>query len=95
MVDVNYIQTEHEPMEIKRSASGAQMGTQGRTQASGTMTKPATSTTIGFAPSCNCNATSARGVVYDPFMGSGTTALVARALGRDYLGAELSPALDS
>lgn len=31
------------------------------------------------------------GVVYDPFMGSGTTALVARKHGRDYIGSELNP----
>ena len=33
----------------------------------------------------------AGGVVYDPFMGSGTTALVARRLGRHYIGSELNP----
>jgi DNA modification methylase len=31
------------------------------------------------------------GVVFDPFMGSGTTALVARKHGRDYIGSELNP----
>lgn len=31
------------------------------------------------------------GIVLDPFMGSGTTALVARRLGRHFLGTELSP----
>lgn len=31
------------------------------------------------------------GVVLDPFMGSGTTALVARGIGRDYIGIELNP----
>lgn len=31
------------------------------------------------------------GVVIDPFMGSGTTALAARGLGRSFLGAELNP----
>ena len=31
------------------------------------------------------------GVVLDPFMGSGTTAVVARKLGRQYLGIELNP----
>ena len=29
-------------------------------------------------------------LVYDPFMGSGTTAFVARSLGRDYIGSEIS-----
>ena len=31
------------------------------------------------------------GIVYDPFMGSGTTAFVAKKLGRHYLGSELNP----
>lgn len=31
------------------------------------------------------------GVVYDPFMGSGTTALVARRLNRHFIGSELNP----
>lgn len=33
----------------------------------------------------------AGGVVLDPFMGTGTTAIVARALGRHYIGFELNP----
>lgn len=33
----------------------------------------------------------AGGVVLDPFMGAGTTALVARELGRHYVGIELNP----
>lgn len=32
------------------------------------------------------------GVVLDPFIGSGTTAVVAKSLGRNYLGIELNPA---
>lgn len=31
------------------------------------------------------------GIVLDPFMGSGTTALVASRLGRDYIGSDLNP----
>lgn len=31
------------------------------------------------------------GVVFDPFMGSGTTGIVARKLGRNFLGCELNP----
>ncbi len=32
------------------------------------------------------------GIVYDPFMGAGTTAYVAKKLGRHFLGSELNPA---
>jgi len=32
----------------------------------------------------------AGGVVLDPFMGAGTTAVVAKELGRDYVGIELN-----
>jgi site-specific DNA-methyltransferase (adenine-specific) len=42
-------------------------------------------------PSCSCGGASELGIVLDPFMGAGTTALVAEALGRDWLGVELNP----
>lgn len=32
-----------------------------------------------------------KGIILDPFMGAGTTAVVARSLGRQYLGCELNP----
>ncbi|HEY4811171.1 MAG TPA: site-specific DNA-methyltransferase [Solirubrobacteraceae bacterium] len=40
---------------------------------------------------CECEATTRPGLVLDPFMGSGTVALVAREHGRDWLGIELNP----
>jgi len=40
-------------------------------------------------PSCACNAETAKAIVLDPFMGSGTVALVAAELGRDFLGIEI------
>ncbi len=40
---------------------------------------------------CRCKAPARRGLTLDPFLGSGTTALVARELGRDWLGVELNP----
>jgi len=40
---------------------------------------------------CECNAPTRPGLVLDPFMGSGTTAIVARRYGRDWLGIELNP----
>ena len=51
-------------------------------------------TTTGWLPSCDCGVPIEQNVpaiVLDPYMGSGTTALVAYALGRDYVGIELNP----
>lgn len=39
---------------------------------------------------CSCNAGWRKGIVLDPFMGSGTTAVVARKLGRNWIGIELN-----
>ncbi|MDM2496000.1 site-specific DNA-methyltransferase [Mycobacteroides abscessus] len=44
-----------------------------------------------IAPTCDCNAAREPGLVLDPFMGSGTTAVAAEKLGRDWLGIELNP----
>ncbi len=46
--------------------------------------------TTGWQPSCDCNADTVPGLVLDPFMGSGTVALVAHRLDRDFIGFELS-----
>jgi site-specific DNA-methyltransferase (adenine-specific) len=40
---------------------------------------------------CGCGVGTHPGLVLDPFMGSGTVALVARRHGRDWLGIELNP----
>lgn len=45
----------------------------------------------GLQPTCRCRGGSRPGIVLDPFMGAGTTAVVAEALRRDWLGIELSP----
>jgi len=45
--------------------------------------------TVGWTD-CGCGAGFEPGIVLDPFMGAGTTALVARKSGRDYIGIELN-----
>jgi len=45
----------------------------------------------GWLPSCEHDYPAVPATVLDPFMGSGTTAAVARALGRSSVGIELSP----
>jgi len=83
---------EREPMEIKRSGRGVALGNYGKTAASGTMTKPATSVTIGWQPTCTCqNEGKGRCIVLDPFMGSGTTGMVAAMHQRNFIGFELNP----
>lgn len=42
-------------------------------------------------PGCTCGRAWRAGIVLDPFVGSGTTAVVAERLGRDWLGIELRP----
>jgi len=51
--------------------------------------------TIGWQPTCKCNAGKKPCVVLDPFLGSGTTAMVAYKHDRKFIGIELSkPYLD-
>jgi site-specific DNA-methyltransferase (adenine-specific) len=46
---------------------------------------------VGELDRCDCFAPSRRGVVLDPFFGTGTVGIVAEKHGRDWLGIELSP----
>ncbi|MGH7771420.1 MAG: DNA methyltransferase [Candidatus Binatia bacterium] len=41
---------------------------------------------------CRCELGSEPGIVFDPFAGAGTTLLVAKKMGRRWLGCELNPA---
>ena len=48
--------------------------------------------TLGWKPTCNCGIKeTVPALVLDPFMGSGTTAVVAAKLGRNYFGCEINP----
>jgi len=47
---------------------------------------------LGGCKPCVCGAPARPGLVLDPFFGTGTVGLVARTLGRDWLGIELNPA---
>ena len=49
-----------------------------------------TDQTLGWRPSCDCGADIVPATVLDPFLGSGTTALVAIEEGRKCIGIELS-----
>ena len=77
-------------MVIRRSERTHELG---RTRSSGTMLQPATSETIGWAPSCACPAhTPIPCTVLDPFGGAGTTALAALQNGRHAILVELNAA---
>jgi len=48
------------------------------------------SITTGYRPTCSCNAGTSSGIVFDPFVGSGTTVATAIQLGRKGIGLDLS-----
>lgn len=49
------------------------------------------SKTIGWGKNCLCNEKSIPAIVLDPFCGAGTTCMVAKKLGRNYIGIDLNP----
>lgn len=79
--------TENTPMVIARSTRTHPLG---RTRASGTMLQPPQSVTTGWQPSCGHDAPTVPCLVFDPFIGSGTTGIVAEQFGRRWIGLDLS-----
>jgi DNA modification methylase len=80
---------ERKAMVIDRSEWGR--GAVPRTAPSGTMVEPPQSVTVGWEPSCNCNAGEPiPATVLDPFIGSGTSCLAAKRLGRRSIGVDAS-----
>ncbi len=54
--------------------------------------EPIETTTLGWKPTCECGIEETKpALVLDPFMGSGTTAVVAARLDRNYFGIEINP----
>lgn len=85
---------ERDPMIVRHGPKSGGYGSRTTDSLSGTMLAPAVTKTVGWQPSCTCpdNTGSGKCIVLDPFMGAGTTAMVALQHGRLYLGIELNPA---
>jgi DNA modification methylase len=47
--------------------------------------------TLDWKPTCECASEIMPSVIFDPFMGTGTTAVVARKLNRNFIGCEVNP----
>lgn len=54
--------------------------------------QPTSRATIGWQPSCDCDAPTVPATVLDPFAGTATTGVAALHLGRSFIGLELKPA---
>lgn len=75
-----------DPRYRPNTYSGEYEDINGKGDAGYTFTK-----TIGWKPTCECGVDPVPDIVFDPFMGSGTTAGVALRHGRQYMGCELNP----
>jgi hypothetical protein len=80
-------------IEIPIKAGSSEKGACGKCGAPYTrqLKRGETIETVGWEPTCECKAPIVPCVVFDPFLGSGTTAAVCRRLGRFGFGAEANP----
>lgn len=80
----------HESHYDKREPAHAPLSADSKVDSSGW--EPPTVTEMGWEPTCDHkDAPIAPCVIFDPFMGSGTTGMVAAMYGRSYIGTELNP----
>jgi hypothetical protein len=83
--------TERVPMQVRSGPKAGSYGSRTTDGLSGTMVAPPQTVTVGWQPSCSCDAGDPIPcAVFDPFNGSGTVPLVAEGLGRRGIGADLS-----
>jgi DNA modification methylase len=83
--DVNRTPGEYDYSERAEAVGGG-------AQASGTMEQTPTAEHVGWTQSCDCDTDATEpGIVLDPFAGAGTTCLVAKRLGRRFVGIDLNP----
>lgn len=76
--------------KVRLLADGATRGRTNTHLGSSVPWQPHVDPTVGWRATCTCNAERAAAIVLDPFLGSGTTAGVALALGRSFLGCDLN-----
>jgi DNA modification methylase len=86
IIDSKQIKRDRPADRTSRHNAGAGVNSCGNTVAG------VENTTLGWKPTCKCDAGDpAPAVVLDPFMGSGTVAVVAERLGRNWRGCEINP----
>lgn len=81
--------TEQRDADVQKPRAFAKKGNADRND-TGEIYKEMVTITTGFQPTCSCNAGTSSGIVFDPFVGSGTTVATAIKLGRKGIGIDLN-----